>query len=325
MFILGAGAATPTTELSDSFLASLGLSLTEKGKGIIARAGVTSRYTSLPLEYIKETKNRDVLAARSIATSSPTALGVEAARQAIARAGITAEQVGLVLADTATPNQTCPSEAQRICGALGLKVPAYDIVAGDATLSFYVELLSSWKPERLPDYVLCVSTNTPTQHVLFENDALPAYLYGDAASAVVLSPRVTGKFSVSSSFARRRGAFKPISTVGYHVSTDVSAGLAEDVVVAAVQEGLSQASGEARSVVIAPELYAADVVHNAPKLGVENVRIVSSSRTTGYSLGASSGVALSSEWDSVPAGKHIAVLHVGDGMVAGSIIVASGA
>lgn len=325
MFILGAGAATPTTELSDQFLSSLGLNLTETEQGIVARAGITTRYTSLPVEYIKETKNRDVLTARSVATVSPTALGVDAARQALARAGITAEQVGLVLADTATPNQTCPSEAQRICGALGVKIPAYDIVAGDAALSVYLEILSSWKPERIPDYVLCVSTNTPTQHVRYENDALPAYVYGDAASAVVLSPRARGKLEVVDSFARRHGALKQTSTVGYHISMDPSVALAENVVVTAVREGLARAQGRACSVLVAPALYATDIARGELALGAESPRIVSSSRTVGYALGASSGVGLASEWDSVAAGERLAILHVGNGMVAGNIMIASGA
>ena len=149
MFIIGVGAATPTTELSEQFLASIGLTLAGEERTLLSRAGVTSRRVSLPLDYIREKGNRDVLEGRAVATISPTVLAVQAANQALSRAGICIEQVGLLLADTATPYQTCPSEAQRIAGALGVKIPAYDIIAGSAALPFYLELLSSWKPERI--------------------------------------------------------------------------------------------------------------------------------------------------------------------------------
>ena len=53
MFIIGVGAATPTTELSEQFLASIGLTLAGEERALLSRAGVTARRISLPLEYLR--------------------------------------------------------------------------------------------------------------------------------------------------------------------------------------------------------------------------------------------------------------------------------
>jgi 3-oxoacyl-[acyl-carrier-protein] synthase-3 len=324
MFIIGVGAATPTTELSEQFLASIGLTLDGEERALLSRAGVTARRVSLPLEYIREKGNRDVLEGRAVATVSPTALAVQAANQALSRAGITIEQVGLLLADTATPYQTCPSEAQRIAGALGVKIPAYDIIAGSAALPFYLELLSSWKPERIPEYVLCLSTNTTSQHVLYAEGALAAHLYGDAAAAFVLSTRVKGRFSVVDSHIRRHGFLKQSTTIGQHLSVSTEAMLAADDVKGLVKEALQRVpKGVTPQSVVAPALYTADVESAVQELCGSSVVVDSGIKESGYALGASSGVALSSMWDSVKQGQHVVVLHAGDGVWGGGILLGS--
>ena len=324
MFILGVGAAHPDVELSDQFLASIGLTPTEQEAQVLARSGVHSRRVPLPLEYIQQTKNADVLEGRAVATISPTALGVAAARQAIERAGISVEQIGLLLGDTATPYQTCPSEAQRVAGALGLKIPAYDVIGGVSSLPLYVEMLSSWKPERVPEYVLCVSTNTPSQHVAYSGSALPAYLYGDAAAAMVISPRHAGKFKVVDSYIERRGFLKPSSEVGRHVSFAAEALLPADEIVALLRQGLSRDTAKGGySAVAAPQLYGGDFPSYEKALGLAHDSLISGIASSGYSLGASYGVALSSVWSSTRSGDQVALLHAGDGMVSGSILLAS--
>ncbi len=324
MFIIGVGAATPTTELSEQFLASIGLTLGGEGRALLSRSGVAGRRVSLPLEYIKEKRNRDVLEGRAVATVSPTALATQAATQALSRAGISIEQVGLIIADTATPYQTCPSEAQRIAGALGIKIPAYDIIAGSAALPFYIELLSSWKADRVPDYVLCISTNTPSQHVLYSDDALAAHLYGDAAAAFVISPRIKGGLSVVDSHIRRHSFLKQSTTIGQHLSLSTDAMLGGDDVRGLVKEALQRApKGIVPLSVIAPALYTADVESAVKELCGSDVRVDSGVRDSGYALGASSGLALSSMWDSVKPGQYVVMLHAGDGVWGGGILLGS--
>jgi 3-oxoacyl-[acyl-carrier-protein] synthase-3 len=325
MFILGIGAAHPDVEITDEVLVSFGIMPTDQEARSLARFGVRSRRASLPLEYIKDTKNNEVLEGRPLALATPTSLAVAASRQALERAGITPDKVGLILADTATPYQTCPSEAQRLGCALGVKIPAYDVVVGAASLPLYLEMLSSWKPERIPDYVLCVSTNTFSQHVAYGgSSALPAYLYGDAASAFVISPRHVGKMKITSSFVESSTKRPASSVVERHVSCPSDATLSTGEIVEKLSLSLGRiASTNTPSKVVGPQLYAGEFGEYEKALGLAQGSMISGTRDVGYALGASAGVALSSLWDSARAGDAIAVLHAGDGAWGGSVVVAA--
>jgi 3-oxoacyl-[acyl-carrier-protein] synthase III len=328
MFILGVGAAYPEQVLSNQDLAALGLTPRSDEHQFLERCGVQARRVSLPTSYISETKNKDVVAARSHATVSPSALAVAAIQQALVRAGISIEQIGLLLADTATPDQTCPSEAQRIGGLLGIKVPAYDVVSGSGTIPYYLEMLSSWKPERVPEYVLCVSTNTPSQHTSFSDNALSAYLLGDAATAVVISLRQTGKLRVESSFVRKRKVQKPAIVVEGHADIDISLlpdGLELE---AEITQSLKQLlavrnDDQAGLFFVGPQLFASQSAAVAAKAGFSQDRIVSVVDNCGYSLGSSIGCALSSIWDGVHSAQGIVVIHGGDGAWSGSLLLVS--
>ena len=330
MFILGIGAAHPDVEITDEVLSSLDIHPTEHDADALARFGVRSRRASLPLEYIKNTKNSEVLDGRPVAVANPTTLAVTAARQALERAGITPEQLGLIIADTATPYQTCPSEAQRVGGALGIKIPAYDVVAGSSSLALFFDMLCSWKPERVPDYVLCISTNTFSQHVAYRGEsALAAHLYGDAASAVVISPRHVGRLEITQSFLEGASNRSASSLVERHVSCPIEGILSRsevlDVLTRTLGRLVPSSSLGAKSLryVVGPQLYAGEFGEYEKELGLSGGAMVSGTRDVGYALGASSGVALSSLWDSVRAGDAIAVLHAGDGAWGGSVVVAS--
>lgn len=324
MFIVGVGSAHPDVEVTDEFLASVGLRATEQEAQLLSRCGVRTRRGSLPLTYIQESRNVEVLNGRASAVASPTTLAVSASLQALERAGVTPEQIGLIIADTATAYQTCPSEAQRIGGALAIKIPAYDIVAGSASLPVYLELLSSWKPERLPDYILCVSTNTLSQHVSFSGPALPAYLYGDAAAAFVLSPRHAGKFKIVDSYLERRGFLKPSTVVERHVSFREDGVLPSNEVQEMISQGLKRSAQFASpQVVIGPQLYSGEFSRYEEALSLPKGSFVSGTESVGYALGASCGVALSSLWGAVASGTAVAVLHVGDGVWSGSVVLAS--
>jgi 3-oxoacyl-[acyl-carrier-protein] synthase-3 len=328
MYIIGAGAAYPDTELTNEFLQSLGLGLTEDERCVLSRLGIHSRRTTLPLEYIASTKNLDVVGARTQATLSPTELGVRAARQALERAGITIEQVGLVIADSATPYQTCPAEAHRIAGAFGVKVASYDIVGGSGAIPLYLEMLSTWKPERIPEYVLCVSTNTPSQQVSFADPSLSAYVFGDAAAAVVLSTRHTGKLRVVDSYLRKQSAYKPVVSVKHHISFAAEHLLPQEEVLTLIEQGLTRLSEKFGLktddlVFVGPQLFCGDLSGCASRLGIPSDRVTLETVDKGYALGASTGVALASRWDRITVGQQVVVLHVGDGLWSGSILLAS--
>ncbi len=329
MFILGVGSAYPEQVVSNDELVALGLSLNGDEQRLSARCGIRSRRVSLPLAYVAQTRNCDVVAARNNATIAPSALAFQAVGKALSRAGISLEQVGLILADTATPDQTCPSEAQRIGGILGVtKVPTYDVVSGSGALVHYLEMISQWKPERVPDYVLCVSTNTPSQHVSFSSPALPAYVCGDAAAAVVISPRHRGKLRVIQSRLQRRSGYKTAVTIGQHVEIDAALLPSGEELTAEISQGVRQLVEQqdlnvATSFFVGPQLFAAEVSSVAAALGFSEPRVVATARDNGYSFGAATGCAIDAIWDVVREGESIAVLNGGDGLWSGSLLLSS--
>jgi 3-oxoacyl-[acyl-carrier-protein] synthase III len=185
-------------------------------------------------------------------------------------------------------------------------------------------MLSSWKPERLPDYILCVSTNTLFQHVSFSGPALPAYLYGDGAAAFVLSPRHAGKFKIVDSYLERRGFLRPSTVVERHVSFREDGLLPSQEVQEMISQGLQRSSQFASpKLVVGPQLYSGEFSRYEEALGMPKGSFISGTHSTGYALGASYGVALSSLWGTVSSGTAVAVLHVGDGVWSGSVVLAS--
>lgn len=115
---------------------------------------------------------------------------------ALARAGIDAERVGLVIAGNSIGDTaSCPAVACNVAQALDLEVPAFDV--SSACTSFYVQLhlLSMMQPERMPDYVLVVAPETLTTTVDYA-DRATAVLWGDGAAAAVVSTRHRARLQV---------------------------------------------------------------------------------------------------------------------------------
>jgi len=189
----GLGHAHPEAEISNRFLELLDIGTDDAW--ILERVGIRCRRTVLPLDYIRETRTRDPRAALAAATESNATLGARAARLALERAGITAGDVGLLIAGNSATDTSAPAEACNIAGELGMEVPAFDI--SSACTSFYVQLyvISMMDPARLPDWVLLVAPETLTTTVDY-NDRASAVLWGDAAAAAVVSTRHAGRAEV---------------------------------------------------------------------------------------------------------------------------------
>ena len=195
--ILGMGQAHPSTVIDNQFLEDLDVGT--NASWILEKIGIRTRFSTLPLDYIKETRNLDPREAVKVASMSPTQMGVEAAQMAIKNAGIRTEDIGLVIANCCTPCQTTPSEAQRVACELGIKGKAFDVFTACPAFALHMDLLNSYKPECLPDYILCVSTAALTQHVNY-NDRSDGAIWGDGAAAWVVSLKHPGKLKVIDTF-----------------------------------------------------------------------------------------------------------------------------
>ncbi len=189
----GLGHAHPDNELSNRFLEELDIGTSDAW--IVERTGIRSRRTVLPLDYVRDTRNRDPRVALELAAPSNAELGRRAAAQALRRAGVAAADVGMVIAGGSAPDTVTPAEAANVAHALGVEVPAFDV--GSACTSFYVQLhlLAAMRPEMLPDWVLLVAVDALTKTVDYD-DRAAAVLWGDGAAAAVVSPRHPGRARV---------------------------------------------------------------------------------------------------------------------------------
>ncbi|MBI3298882.1 MAG: hypothetical protein HYZ75_12000 [Elusimicrobia bacterium] len=197
--ILGMGWALPATEITNDFLQrEVGL---KRGQDWVdSRLGIQKRYSVLSRDYIKQTKNADpaqaILHARARG-ETPVSLGAEAARRALADAGVKAEEVGWVIANNDTPFETIPSSAALIAKALGIGPgPHCDVNSACSSFARHMKLLADMRPDRMPEVVLCVQASAYTVRTDYSPDSFDGYIWGDGAAAEVMSARRPGKLSV---------------------------------------------------------------------------------------------------------------------------------
>lgn len=138
-------------------------------------------------EWIKE---RSGIHSRRIAgdDESVVSMSVAAAKSALERAGITAEQLGAVICATVTyPFQT-PSAATDIALQLGApKVPAFDISAACAGFCYGVGLASDMVRGGSAEYVLLIGVEKLSDFT-DPTDRGTAFIFADGAGAVVIGP-----------------------------------------------------------------------------------------------------------------------------------------
>ena len=189
----GIGHFHPESEISNSFLEELDIGTNHEW--IVERVGIHSRRSVLPLDYIRTTRNADPREAPGAALYSNPQLATRAAEMAIRRAGIVKEQIGMVISGSSSADSLTPAEACYVANELGLEVPALDINSACTTFLAHLSVFSWMDPAKLPEYVLVVSVESLTKVVDYR-DRSTAVLFGDGASAAVLSTRVPAPVQV---------------------------------------------------------------------------------------------------------------------------------
>lgn len=209
LWILGVGQAKSRTLLGNAQIESFG---THSAADEHLLAGNFDRACSLPRSYLEKTGNESSRDGFLVAEDTPTSLGVAAVEDALARAGLESGDIDLVIGASSTPSQTTPSEAQRVAGNLGLKVPAYDLACGFADLVVQIRSLYLWRKDEMPGVVVCLSSNTPTQRINYRVGA-ERWIFEDRASAVVLSRKQRGAFRVAAVDWKPRHASRPLFSI----------------------------------------------------------------------------------------------------------------
>ena len=165
--ISGVGAALPAAKtLSET----LDIELGKKRGWLYRRTGVKAR-------YICEGETQEGLAA-------------EAARHALDNAGLSIEDIGLVLFGAAVGRQPIPATAPLILKLLGGGdhiVPAFDINATCLSALQAMDIADLWIGGGRCQHVLVVSAEIASRALPWDTQPEVAGLFGDGAAAVVLS------------------------------------------------------------------------------------------------------------------------------------------
>ncbi len=322
LHILGIGTAYPDTIITNDLLVELsGGALSREA---LVAIGISARSSVLPLDYLRATGNIDTKAGEKAMVQSPSDLALRATEVALARAGLSAEQVGLIMGDACSPVETTPSEAQRLGARLNIKANAYDVTTSGTALFLHLAMLDSSNPDKLPDVIVCVSANTPTQQANYRTGEGAAYL-GDAATALIVSPRLRGKLTLRDidHTVDSAASFLAFDTYG-HVGIDAPK-LSEYMGKKAAERCshlVSTKQVDCGTLWVVPPQF--DAVSNAAVVnggGVGAGTVWSNMARRGYTVGAAAFSVLADRWDELRSGDDIAIIGVGGGSNFGHALV----
>jgi 3-oxoacyl-[acyl-carrier-protein] synthase-3 len=114
-------------------------------------------------------------------------LAVEATRSALEAAGISADQVDLIVCATLSPDTPIPSTAVWVQRKLGLACPAFDVNAACAGFSYAMSTGTAFVESGAAETVVVIGAEVLSR-VLDMTDRGTSILFGDGAGAVVLRP-----------------------------------------------------------------------------------------------------------------------------------------
>ena len=194
LFLHGLGHFHPENEITNAFLEELDIGTNDAW--ILERVGIRSRRTTLPLDYIRTTRNRDTRAAQEATLYSSAEAGRRAGAMALARARIVPADVGMVIAGSSVTDSATPAEACNIARLLGIEAAAFDVNSACTSFFAQLHLVSLMRPEALPPFVLLVVSEAVTRVVDY-TDRASAVLWGDGAIAAVVSTREPGRARVA--------------------------------------------------------------------------------------------------------------------------------
>lgn len=163
--LIGTGSYLPGNPVSNHDLAARGIDTDDEW--IVSRTGIRTRHLAEP-------------------GTTSSALGLEAAKRALAMAGITADQIDLIIVATSTPDFIFPSTACIIQGELGNKgAAAFDVQAVCAGFTYALGIAEKFIRSGSHQRALVIGAEVFSR-ILDWNDRGTCVLFGDGAGAVVL-------------------------------------------------------------------------------------------------------------------------------------------
>lgn len=315
IYLHGMGHFHPENIITNQFITDLDIGSDESW--IMERVGISTRYTTLDLDYIRQTKNMDPRGAWEASCYSRQEMGVKAASLAIERAGINAEDIGLVISGTSTPEHTIPAEAACIAAGLGIDATCFDMNSACSTFLVQMNVLNTMRPEKTTPYILVVQPENYT-HVVNYSDRNTAPLFGDGASAAVVS------LSVASDkvFSTLKCASTPmewnkvrIPKFGHFTQQGQAVqGFAIRTATRSLKRLQAENGNKNGMVFIGHQANALMLNHVSERCDVAPEHHWHNVERHGNTGGSSAPAVLSQNWDRLTNGTHLAMVVVGAGL-----------
>lgn len=161
--ILGTGSAAGSKKVLNEDLAELGYD----ADWILQRTGIRSRYHVAPGETTSK-------------------MAIRAAEACIARAGITAQDIDLIIVATISPDHVTPSTACMVQAHLGCAAAAIDVNAACSGFIYGMIMASQFVRTGCSRNALVIGAETLTMH-MNPADCKTFPLFGDGAGAVIIA------------------------------------------------------------------------------------------------------------------------------------------
>ena len=201
--IVGTGSALPPRRVTNADLAAQGVDTSDEW--IVSRTGIQARHFAGDGE-------------------TTATLATEAARKALDAAGVAADQIGLIVLATATPDQTFPSSATRVQTALGINdCIAFDVAAVCTGFLYALSVADNMVKGGMADYALVIGSETFSRLLDFE-DRTTCVLFGDGAGAILLKAEEAQDRGILSTKLHADGRHNDLLFVDGGVSTTGTVG-----------------------------------------------------------------------------------------------------
>ncbi|MBI9074818.1 MAG: ketoacyl-ACP synthase III [Desulfatibacillum sp.] len=319
LYVHGMGHYHPENVITNRFLSDLDIGSDEKW--IMERVGIEERRTTLDLDYIRLTLNRDPRDAAQASICTRAWCGAQASQMALDRAGLKKEDLGLVISGSSSPLVVCPAEAATIAAELGLEVPCFDINSACSTFIVQLGTLASMRLDTLPRFVLVVNLEHVTHSVDY-SDRNSAPLFGDGAAAAVVSMEESSplEFFGAEFFSIPGSWDKAVIPQGGHFYQEGRAvqGYAIRKTTDSLKHLQSKYGPEApRMRFVGHQANYMMLSHVAQRCGIEDADHWHSVREFGNTGCSGAPSVLSQNWDNLMPGDHVAMVVVGGGLTYG--------
>ncbi|MBV8238339.1 MAG: ketoacyl-ACP synthase III [Sphingomonas sp.] len=162
--ITGTGSALPARRVSNAEMAEM---VDTSDEWIVERTGIRFRHIASPDE-------------------TTATLATDAAKAALAAAGVHAQDIDLIVLATATPDQTFPATATKVQAALAIDdCTAFDVAAVCSGFLYAVQVADSMIRAGAHRKALVIGAETFSR-ILDWEDRATCVLFGDGAGAIVL-------------------------------------------------------------------------------------------------------------------------------------------